>query len=385
MAALGDGESRIHGALRCRDSNLMIDALGALGAEIIRDDGLLVHPGKLRGGATIDCGLAGTVMRFVPPLALLSDSPVRFVGDPRAAERPMLGLLDALRQLGAHVDSDRLPVTIYPPDGPVPREVSIDASASSQFVSGLLLVGCFLPEGLAIRHVGSSLPSRPHIAMTLAMLRERGVDAIEHSPGVWRVAPGRIRALDTRVEPDLTNAAAFLAAAAVTGGQVSVPGWPASTRQPGAVILDLLSAMGCSLSMSEGTATVRGPERLTALGEVDLHPASELTPVVAALAAVAEGETVISGVAHIRGHETDRLRALATELTRAGIAVEERPDGLRIVGGTPTTCRFETYADHRMVHFAALLGLNAPGSSVTDFACVAKTMPDFGSDWERLT
>lgn len=384
MAALGDGPSTITGALASRDSELMIAALRTLGCEVTdRGDGeIVVEPAAFRGGVTIDCGLAGTVMRFVPPLALFADGPVTFTGDPHASERPMKGLLDGLRQLGADVDADRLPFTMTPPASVRGGEVAIDSSASSQFVSGLLLIGARLPGGLTVRHVGSSLPSRPHIRMTTEMLARRGVDVVELDERAWLANEGRIAALDSRVEPDLTNAAVFLAAAAVAGGEVSVPGWPAESIQPGALFLDVARRMGCEVSFDGETVTLRGAE-LRGI-DVDLHAASELTPVVAALGAVAQGVTTIRGVGHIRGHETDRIAALLTELERAGIRAEELDDGLRITGGVPRAATFDTYADHRMVHFAALLGLLAEGSSVTDMACVSKTMPTFPTLWAAI-
>lgn len=384
LAALGDGPSVITGALASRDSDLMCAALTTLGIDVDDRGGgeIVVTPGPIRGGGTVDCGLAGTVMRFVPPLVLFADEPVRFVGDPHASERPMAGLLDALRQLGADVDGDRLPLTVTP-GASRGGDVAIDASSSSQFVSGPLLIGAGLPGGLTLRHVGDTLPSRPHIAMTTAMLEERGVTAHEVDERTWRVEEGRIRALDTQVEPDLTNASVFLSAAAVAGGEVSVPGWPAETTQPGALFLDIARRMGCLVDVSDGVATLRRGDRLIGI-DVDLGAASELTCVVAALAAVADGVTTIRGVAHIRGHETNRIDALVSELSRAGIEVEELDDGLRITGGTPRAATFQTYADHRMVHFAALLGLVAEGSAVTDMECVSKTMPDFPSDWAEL-
>jgi 3-phosphoshikimate 1-carboxyvinyltransferase len=386
LAALGDGPSRLSGALDSRDSDLMVAALRALGVTVDEQGGgeIVVTPPSdgFRGGVTIDCGLAGTVMRFVPPLALLADGPVTFVGDPHASERPMKGLLDGLRSIGADIDADRLPLTVTPrrPQG---GEVTVDSSASSQFVSGLLLIGSNLPGGLTVRHDGETLPSRPHIAMTTAMLVARGVAAREVDERTWRVEEGPVRALDTLIEPDLTNASVFLSAAAVAGGEVAVPGWPRSTTQPGALFLDIARRMGCEVGIEADVATLRGTGRLRAV-DVDLHAASELTPVVTALAAVADGVTTIRGVAHIRGHETDRIAALVTELGRAGIAVDELPDGLRVTGGTPKASTFETYADHRMVHFAALLGLVAEGSAVTDMECVSKTMPDFPQRWARL-
>lgn len=384
LAALGDAPSLITGALASRDSDLMCAALTTLGVGVEERGGgeVLVAPGPLRGGGTIDCGLAGTVMRFVPPMVLLADSPVRFVGDPHASERPMAGLLDVLRQLGADVDGERLPFTVAP-GAARGGEVSVDASASSQFVSGPLLVGARLPGGLTLRHVGQTLPSRPHIAMTIDMLVARGVEAREVDERTWRVEPGVVGALDTQVEPDLTNASVFLSAAAIAGGEVSVPGWPERTTQPGALFLDIARRMGCIVDVTDGAATLRRGDGLVGI-DVDLSAASELTCVVAALGALADGVTTIRGVGHIRGHETNRIDALVTELRRAGIGVEELDDGLRITGGTPRAATFETYADHRMVHFAALLGLVAEGSAVTDMDCVSKTMPDFPVDWAEL-
>ncbi len=384
LAALGDGPSRVTGALDSRDSRLMIDALRALGVSVVPDGPALVvtPPPQFTGADRIDCGLAGTVMRFVPPLAALADGASTFVGDPHASERPMGPLLDGLRQLGAAVDEDSLPFRVDPPKTLGDR-AEIDASGSSQFVSGLLLIAPRLPRGLTLRHTGERLPSLPHIAMTVAMLRARGAIVDTPDERTWVVAPGGLRALDSTVEPDLTNASVFLAAAAVTGGRVTVPGWPAQSLQPGALFLDVIAAMGATVERAAGDVTVLGSAPLHGV-DVDLTAASELTPVVAALGAMASGRTTIRGVAHIRGHETDRLAALTRELRRAGMDAAETPDGLTILGGTPRAAAFEAYADHRMVHFAALLALVAEGSTIDDMACVGKTMPDFPVDWAGL-
>ena len=385
LAALAEAPSRITGLLDSRDSQLMIGALRTLGTRIeeMGASSVIVTPGPILGGGTVECGLAGTVMRFVPALALLADAPVSFVGDLHASNRPMEGLLDALRALGADVNTNQLPFRVAPSTirG---GEVLVDASASSQFVSALLLVGARLPGGLVVRHVASTVPSRPHIAMTLRMLRAPGVEATELDERTWQVQQGPIAAVDAHIEPDLTNAAAFLAAAAACGGEVRVPGWPSRTDQPGAYFLDVARAMGCEVDVDADAVTLRRTGALRAVETIDLHDASELTPVVAALAALAQGTTCITGVAHIRGHETDRLAALACELHRADVHVEELADGLRITGGMPRATEFATYADHRMVHFAALLGLVAEGSSVTDMDCVSKTMPNFPKLWASL-
>ncbi|MHA6509680.1 3-phosphoshikimate 1-carboxyvinyltransferase [Tessaracoccus sp. Y1736] len=385
LAALADGPSTLTGALESRDSALMIGALRALGVRVEdRGETLVVSPPqRFKGAAIIDCGLAGTVMRFVPPLALLAEGPSSFVGDPHASQRPMGPLLDGLRQLGAVISGDALPFTLSPPVEPR-STANIDASGSSQFISGLLLVGARLPRGLTLRHTGDRLPSRPHIEMTASMLRDVGVQVVEQDDRTWQVFPGRIAARSRTIEPDLTNAAVFLAAAAVTGGRVTVPGWPRRSLQPGAVFLDVITAMGATVERSAGTATVAGTGRLTGI-DVDLTTASELTPVVAALGALAEGTTTIRGVAHIRGHETDRLAALVTELRRLGAQAEETEDGLRIVGGGELRpAVLHTYADHRMAHFAALLALTVRGIEVTDIECVSKTMPHFARDWNGL-
>ena len=385
LAALADGPSTLVGALESRDSALMIVALRALGVEIVeRGDALVVTPPqRFHGAADIDCGLAGTVMRFVPPVAMLADGPSSFTGDPHASERPMAPLLDGLRQLGAQVSGDALPFTLSPPLT-AHGTANIDASASSQFISGLLLIGARLPRGLTLRHTGDRLPSRPHIEMTAAMLREVGVQVAEPDDRTWQVAPGRIAARSHTIEPDLTNAAVFLAAAAVTGGQVTVPGWPTRSLQPGALFLDVVRAMGASVDRRADRVTVGARGDLTGI-DVDLTTASELTPVVAALGALASGTTTIRGVAHIRGHETDRLAALVSELRRLGAEAEETQDGLRITGGSELRpAVLHTYADHRMVHFAALLALRVRGIQVTDLDCVSKTMPHFARDWRGL-
>ncbi len=387
LAALADGPSTITGALTSRDSELMIGALRALGACISGGSGgglRVVPPARFHAApGGIDCGLAGTVMRFVPPIAALADGRTWFYGDAHASARPMAGLLDGLRSLGATVDSDHLPFTVT---GPIRSggEVTVDSSATSQYVSGLLLVGCLLDGGLTVRHVGATLPSRPHIEMTVTMLRDRGVTVDEVGETAWFVHQGRISARDGQVEPDLTNASVFLAAAMATGGSVTVPGWPAHSLQPGAMFLDVASGMGATVVRSGDEVTLTGTGPLRGV-DVDLNAASELTPVVAALAALAEGPTTIRGVGHIRGHETDRLAALATEFARLGIRATETSDGLLVHGGGGLAEEpFETYADHRMVHTAAILALRIPGLGVTDLDCVGKTMPDFAADWASL-
>jgi len=387
LAALSGGQATVRGAPATRDTALMVGALRALGVPVERDgEHVTVAPHDgLRGGA-VDCGLAGTVMRFVPPAAALADGPVTFDGDPRARERPMGTVLDALRALGARVDADRLPFTLHGTGSLPGGDVVIDASVSSQFVSGLLLSGARYDKGVTVHHRGSPVPSLPHIDMTVAMLRTAGVDVEADEPDTWRVAPGPIAAREWIVEPDLSNAAVFLAAAAVTGGSVTVLGWPAASTQPGVEILAVLAQAGCTIEPGPDGMTVRGPDTLAGI-DVDLHGAGELTPTVAVLAALATGPSRIRGVAHVRGHETDRLAALATEIGALGGDVTETPDGVQI-RPAPLHGRSDrpwgAYADHRMATAGALIGLVVPGVVVDDIGCTDKTIPDFPGRWSAL-
>jgi 3-phosphoshikimate 1-carboxyvinyltransferase len=387
IAALADAPTRLVAPLRARDTLLMADALRALGVQV-DDDGAdwVVTPVALHA-AQIDTGLAGTVMRFVPPVAALAHGAVVFDGDAYARVRPMATLLDGLRQAGVEVDDEgrgRLPFTVRGrgtvPGGPV----QIDASASSQFVSGLLLAGARYDKGIEITHTGEgAVPSQPHIDMTLAVLRDAGVEAGSVEPGMWHVPPGPIAGGLRLVEPDLSNAAPFLAAALVVGGSVHVPGWPATTTQAGDALRGLLAAMGADVSLDAAGLTVTGTGAIRAI-DADLHEVGELTPTIAALAALADGRSKLRGIGHLRGHETDRLAALCTELTRLGGDITEHADGLTITprqlhGGT-----WHAYADHRMATAGAVLGLAVDGVEVDDIACTTKTLPDFPGMWTAL-
>ena len=387
LAALSGGPASVAGAPPTRDTALMVDALRALGVPITVDGEhvtVAAYDG-LRGGGAVDCGLAGTVMRFVPPAAALADGPVRFDGDPRARERPMGTVLDALRALGARVDGDRLPFTLHATGGLSGGEVVIDASASSQFVSGLLLSGARYEKGVTVVHDGKPVPSLPHIDMSVDMLRTAGVEVDDADANTWRVAPGPIAPRDWTVEPDLSNAAVFLAAAAVTGGEVTVAGWPERSTQPGVAILPVLEQFGATVGPAAGGMAVRGPDTLRGV-DVDLHDVGELTPTIAAVAALATTPSRLRGVAHLRGHETDRLAALATELAALGGDVEETDDGLLIrpaplrAGDRP----WRAYADHRMATAGALVGLVVPGVRIDDVASTDKTIPDFPGRWAAL-
>ncbi|MFC5821515.1 3-phosphoshikimate 1-carboxyvinyltransferase [Nonomuraea harbinensis] len=392
LAALADGPCVVRRALRSRDADLMAGALRALGAtltasaETASSVDYTVTPGPIRGGARIDAGLAGTVMRFVPPVAALADGPVAFDGDPHARKRPMGPILDALRALGARVDGDALPFTVH---GPLTGgEVTVDASASSQFVSGLLLTAARFEKGVAVRHAGPPVPSQPHIQMTVHMLRTAGVRVDDHEPDVWRVEPGPIAAREWVVEPDLSNAAPFLAAALVTGGTVTVPGWPLETTQPGDTLRDLLARMGGDVrleSASGGVAdlVVSGTGEIAGI-DADLREVGELTPTVAALAALAGTPSRLRGIAHLRGHETNRLAALVTEINRLGGDAEETADGLVVRPRPLRGGLFHSYDDHRMATAGAVIGLAVPGVEVENIATTGKTLPEFADMWAAM-
>ncbi|NUT52923.1 MAG: 3-phosphoshikimate 1-carboxyvinyltransferase [Saccharothrix sp.] len=390
LAALADRPSAVHAPLRSRDTTLMVAGLRSLGVGIADgpDGSWLVTPDAMRGPAQVDCGLAGTVMRFLPPASALAVGDVTFDGDPHARLRPMTTILDALRALGADVAGDALPFTLHGKGGVPGGEVTIDASASSQFVSGLLLSGARYESGVTVRHStdssgGKPVPSLPHIEMTVAMLREAGVVVDDSQPNEWRVEPGPIEGRDRHVEPDLSNATPFLAAAAVTGGRVTIPGWPADTTQPGGAVRDLFQRMGCEVKLTNAGLTLSGPDRLVGL-DVNLANESELTPTVAALAALAKGRTRISGVAHIRGHETDRITALVTEVNRLGGDAEETEDGLVITPRPLHGGVWRAYADHRMATAGAIIGLVVAGVSVDDIGSTTKTIPDFPGMWASM-
>jgi len=387
LAALGDGPSVLTRPLASRDTHLMADALGSLGARIERDGDLWTitpAPEGMKGDIAVDCGLAGTVMRFVPLVAALSEASVTFDGDERARVRPMSTTITGLRALGVEIDDggrSALPFTVHGSGRVEGGELEIDASASSQFVSALLLSAPRFERGLDLRHTGTAPPSRPHIEMTVAELRRRGV-GVDAGSDHWAVEPGPIAALDAEVEPDLSNAGPFVAAALATGGSMRILGWPESTTQAGDAWRSIAEAFGGRAERDGADVVFTAGETLHGV-ELDLHDVGELTPVVAAIAALAEGESRLTGVAHLRGHETDRLAALAAEINRLGGDVEELDDGLLIrprpLGGGV----FNTYDDHRMAQAAVVLGLRVPGLSVENVGTTAKTYPDFATVWER--
>jgi 3-phosphoshikimate 1-carboxyvinyltransferase len=393
LSALADAPSLLRAPLHSRDSDLMVAALRQLGTTVEEVAGageygpdLRVTPGELFGSTTIDCGLAGTVMRFLPPVAALALGPTTFDGDAGAKRRPMRTTIDSLRAIGADINDDGrggLPFTVHGRGDLAGGEVTIDASSSSQFVSGLLLAAARFTNGLALRHDGERLPSLPHIEMTIATLARRGITVTSPEVGSWNVAPGAISGAEIDIEPDLSNAAPFLAAALVAGGTVTITGWPAATTQVGATLAELLPRFGAAVVVDGDRLTVTGTGRIDGV-DLDLSAAGELAPTLVGLAALADGPSTITGIGHIRHHETDRLAALATEINNLGGSVTELPDGLAIDprplhGGT-----WHSYDDHRMATTGALLGLAVPGIKVENIGTTAKTLPQFAELWRGL-
>ena len=431
LAALADSPSYLRAPLHSRDSALMIEALRQLGAgiELVPTDSPFGPDVKVTPlsfvetysaqsrTVSIECGLAGTVMRFVPALAALLPGEFAFDGDPHARQRPMGPVLEGLRQLGVQVDCEQgenaLPFVLRSPglasvegvsEAPVVR---IDASTSSQFVSALLLMAPRLPQGMVLVHEGSSVPSIPHIQMTVEALRQMGIRVQEHYPNQgdkaeggeyrWTVHPGSFPGFEMTIEPDLSNAGPFLAAAVVTGESVTIPHWPApaadssaGTTQVGDMWRELLPALGARVSYAEGRLTVTGPRELPE-GDFsfDLSAGGELAPTMAAACAFVNGRVELTGIAHLRGHETDRLAALAAEINRLGGTAHDTADSLVIEAPLPATAEAapvlaRTYDDHRMATFAAIIGLRRPNVVVQNVATVAKTMPEFTAMWEDM-
>ena len=389
LAALAIEKTIINGALRSRDTDLMAAGLRGLGVDV--DDGSAhwtVTPAPLRGPADVDCGLAGTVMRFLLAISALADGSVRFDGDPHARNRPLRPLLESLRQLGVRVEDTEqnrggLPVTVFGAGHLAGGKCQLDSSSSSQFLSALLLASARADDDVVIENVGASLPSLPHIAMTVAMLRDRGVPVDDSTPGRWRVTPAAVTGGVIDIEPDLSNAAPFAAAALVAGGVVRIPHWPRRTTQPGAALPELLTTMGADCQLDVEGLVVRGGGAIHGI-DVDLRDTSELMPTLAVLAALADSPSTLRGIGHMRGHETDRLAALARELNALGGDVAEAPDSLTIRPKPLHGGVFHSYADHRMATSAAVLGLAVAGVEVENVETTAKTMPDFVGLWSAL-
>lgn len=395
LAALADGPSRLTAPLHSDDSARMVDALTSLGVGIERERGsgefghdLVVTPvAPMRGDTTLDCGQAGTVMRFVAALGGFARGDVTLTAHESALHRPMGAMIKALRDVGVDIDDGghwALPFTVRGHGHVRGGEVQIDASASSQFVSGLLLAAPRFDVGLHLVHRGERLPSIPHIDMTVEALAHRGVHVERPAAGEWIVPAGLIRGKDVAIEPDLSNAAPFLAAAMIAGGSVSVTGWPAHSTQPGAMLTDILTLMGAravrrggALTVTAGSAGIHGID-------LDLSAAGELTPTIFALAAFADSPSTLHGIGHIRGHETDRIAALISNLRELGGLAEELPDGIRVHPRPLHGGLWRAHHDHRLATTGALLGLAVPGVEVDDIGTTAKTMPEFPRLWQRM-
>ncbi|AWR21042.1 3-phosphoshikimate 1-carboxyvinyltransferase [Aurantimicrobium photophilum] len=399
LAALADGPSTIKRPLHSRDSRLMIEALRSLGAEIVEVPGegafgpdWKITPGELIGSTTIDCGLAGTVMRFIPPVASLALGPTTFDGDEGARRRPMATTISSLRALGVDVaDEGRgsLPFTVHGTGNVAGGALTIDASSSSQFVSGLLLSAARFENGLDLTHSGERLPSLPHIEMTIEVLRARGVKVESPEVGRWIVKPGHISAVNVQIEPDLSNAAPFLAAAVVTGGSVTISGWPIETTQVGNDLLEILPLFGATVSRDGDKVTVTGKSDEAGNPVVhgitlDLTTGGELAPAIVAIAALATTPSTITGIGHIRHHETDRLAALANELNKLGGKVTELEDGLQIEPAELHGGVWLSYEDHRMATSGAIIGLVVPGVEIENIGTTSKTLPEFPELWSSL-
>jgi 3-phosphoshikimate 1-carboxyvinyltransferase len=392
LAALANGPSLLRSPLHSRDTALMVEALRTLGASIVEVAGagrfgadLLVTPGEF-GGGSIDCGLAGTVMRFIPPVAALALGPVAFDGDESARKRPMRTTIDSLRKLGVDLTDEgrgALPFSLYGTGAVEGGEIEIDASASSQFVSGLLMAAPRFTNGLRLRHTGERLPSMPHIEMTIACLAARGVIVETPEPGLWVVPPTEIQSLDVDIEPDLSNAAPFLAAAVAAGGSVTIEGWPDATTQVGARLEHLLPRFGATVTRGAHALTVTGGGPVRGV-DLDLSAGGELAPALVALAALSAEPSTITGIGHLRGHETDRLAALAADLNGLGAAVTELEDGLSIEPRELHGGAWAAYEDHRMATAGAIVGLVTSGVEVDDIGTTAKTLPQFPELWAAM-
>ena len=396
LAAQAKSPSVLRRPLVSRDSELMVAGLKALGIGIeektVSVNGAdelqwIITPAPMRGGVKVDVGNAGTVMRFLPPLAALATGEVAFDGDPRSYERPLGPVIKALEELGISIEHEgrySLPLKLQG-TGSIPGgALTIDASASSQFLSALLLVAPSFTNGIVAKHQGGSLPSMPHIEMTVEMLRDFGATVeVDAANQTWTVKPGDLQGKDLVIEPDLSNAAPFLSLAMVCGGSVTIADWPKATTQPGDQLRSIFTAMGASVSFSDAGLTLTGNGTIHGI-DIDLHDVGELTPSIAALAALADSPSHLRGIGHLRLHETDRLAALTREINALGGNVVEEETALRITPAPLHGGVFHTYDDHRLATAGAVLGLVVPGIEVENIATTRKTLPDFPGLWSSL-
>ena len=389
LSALASGPSKLRRPLRSRDTELMAQGLRSLGIGIDEtiesngDESWLITPGPLFGPTSIDVGNAGTVMRFLPPLAALASGLVNFDGDPRSHERPLGPVISALETLGVSIDHKgrfALPLTINGSGSLKGGVIEIDASASSQFVSALLLVGPAMRDGITVKHIGDTLPSQPHIDMTVAMLRQFGAIVDDSQPSQWRVEPGKLSGQDLVIEPDLSNAAPFMSIALVSGGDITIRDWPRSTTQPGDALRDIFTRMGGTVEFTSEGLKISGTGRIRGI-DIDLHDVGELTPSIAAVAALADSPSSLRGIGHLRLHETDRLAALTREINGLGGKVSEEASSLHFEPSPLHSGTFHTYEDHRLATAGAVIGLVIDGIDVENIETTRKTLPDFPGLW----
>jgi 3-phosphoshikimate 1-carboxyvinyltransferase len=389
LSALASSPSKLRRPLRSRDTELMAQGLRSLGIGIDEtietngDESWLITPGPLFGPTSIDVGNAGTVMRFLPPLAALASGLVNFDGDPRSHERPLGPVISALETLGVSIDHKgrfALPLTINGSGSLKGGVIEIDASASSQFVSALLLVGPAMRDGITVKHIGDTLPSQPHIDMTVAMLRQFGAIVDDSQPSQWRVEPGKLSGQDLVIEPDLSNAAPFMSIALVSGGDITIRDWPRSTTQPGDALRDIFTRMGGTVEFTSEGLKISGTGRIRGI-DIDLHDVGELTPSIAAVAALADSPSSLRGIGHLRLHETDRLAALTREINGLGGKVSEEASSLHFEPSPLHSGTFHTYEDHRLATAGAVIGLVIDGIDVENIETTRKTLPDFPGLW----
>jgi len=394
LAAQAEGTSKLRRPLVSRDSELMVGGLKALGLSINekQENGDLVFEvtgGSLKGPAKIDVGNAGTVMRFLPPLAALAGGEISFDGDPRSHERPLGPVIKALEELGISINHGgrySLPLTMKNLSGGKIRggEIEIDASASSQFLSALLLIAPSTELGITAKHIGGALPSMPHIEMTVQMLRDFGAKVtVDKDKNTWRVEPGKLIAQDLVIEPDLSNAAPFMVAPMICGGTIVIMDWPKQTTQPGDQLREIFSKMGAIIEFVDGGLSITGSGKISGI-DINLSNEGELTPVIAAVAALADSPSKLSGIGHLRLHETDRLAALNKELTNLGSKVVEGEDYLEIYPAKLHGGIFHTYEDHRLATAGAVIGLAIPNVEVENIETTRKTLPNFVGLWQEL-
>jgi 3-phosphoshikimate 1-carboxyvinyltransferase len=392
LTALADSPSTLRRPLISRDTTLMKSGLIAMGTVIAdaHEDGehqWRISPQALVGPALVDVGNAGTVMRFLPPVAALANGAISFDGDARSHERPLAPVIRALEELGVQLEHGgryTLPMVVNGTGELRGGEIDIDASASSQFLSALLMIGPSTLKGITARHIGTALPSMPHIEMTVAMLRDFGAKIeIDHDRNIWRVHSSRLHGQDLVIEPDLSNAAPFLSIAMVCGGSITIADWPANTTQPGDQLKTILARMGADVSLSEAGLTLKGTGSIHGI-DIDLHDVGELTPSIAALASLADSPSSLRGIGHLRLHETDRLAALTKEINSLGGNVREEETSIHIIPAPLHGGIFHTYDDHRLATAGAVIGLVVPSIGVENIATTNKTLPDFPGLWSSL-